>query len=52
MILMLQRILHLVRHGQIDSTVRPPTPKGWKLTALGQEQAQRTGLRLSALPIH
>lgn len=46
-----QRILHLVRHGQIDSTVRPPTPKGWKLTTLGQEQAQRTGLRLSALPI-
>ena len=52
MIFMPKRILHLVRHGQIDSSVRPPTPKGWKLTTLGKEQAQKTGLRLSALPIH
>ncbi|MBW4564570.1 MAG: histidine phosphatase family protein [Mojavia pulchra JT2-VF2] len=48
---MLQRVLHLVRHGQIDLTTRPPTPKGWLLTPLGREQAQLTGLRLSALPI-
>ncbi|MBD1847691.1 histidine phosphatase family protein [Cyanobacteria bacterium FACHB-63] len=49
---MAQRILHLVRHGQIDLTTRPPTPKGWLLTTLGREQAQRTGLRLSTLPIN
>lgn len=49
---MAQRILHLVRHGQIDLTTRPSAPKGWLLTPLGREQAQRTGLRLSTLPMN
>ncbi len=48
---MTYRFLHLVRHGQIDLTHRPPKPQGWSLTALGQEQAVRTAQRLSRLPI-
>ncbi|HEY0739427.1 MAG TPA: histidine phosphatase family protein [Herpetosiphonaceae bacterium] len=48
---MTQRILHLVRHGQIDLTTKPPTHQGWPLTARGQEQARLTAQRLARLPI-
>ena len=44
---MSQRIVHLVRHGQID----PATPPPWGLTPLGRDQAVRTAARLSQLPI-
>ena len=48
---MTQRILHLIRHAQIDLTRTPPTRQGWSLTPLGQQQAFRTAQRLSQLPI-
>jgi serine/threonine-protein phosphatase PGAM5 len=48
---MSQRIIHLVRHGQIDPTRSAPEPQGWRLTALGREQAVLTAQRLTQLPI-
>jgi len=48
---MTYRILHLVRHGQVNLSSRPLTQQGWSLTSLGQEQVLRTAQRLAQLPI-
>src|SRR5919202_1282026 len=47
---MSQRIIHLVRHGQIDPSAPVPGPLGWGLTALGRHQAALTAERLRHVP--
>ena len=47
---MSQRIIHLVRHGQIDPGAPAPDPQGWGLTRLGHHQAALTAARLRHVP--
>ena len=47
---MSQRIIHLVRHGQVDPRAPAPDPQGWGLTRLGHHQAALTAARLCQVP--